>query len=128
MAIGPLVNLAGGVIQSLFHGSSNPAPPAANTAFGQILDSLRHVQQSSPAQYQSVTRRISTNLAAGAQSATAGGNSLLAGELSRLSADFTVASNSGQLPAVDDLAQALAGRAASSIVGSALSAAGLPIR
>lgn len=51
----------------------------------------------------------SSNLQTAAQSATASGNTSLANELNKLSADFSSASTSGQLPNVQDLAQALGG-------------------
>lgn len=123
MAIGPLINLAGSVVDSLFHRNTGSAA-ANSTPFAQVLNSLEQAQQTSPAQYRTLTRQISAGLQAGAQSATASGNSALAGQLSRLSADFTVASNSGQLPSVPDLAQAFpANRAASpaaAIIGTVL--------
>lgn len=123
MAIGPLINLAGSVANAVFHRS--PESAAGSTPFAQVLNSLEQVQQTNPAQYRAVTQQISANLSAGAQSATATGNSGLAGQLSRLSADFTVASNSGQLPNVPDLAQAFAGHhgvsPAATIINSALS-------
>jgi hypothetical protein len=130
MAIGPLINLAGSAVQSLFKGGAGSA--ANSTPFAQVLNSLEQVQQTNPAQYKSVTQQISTNLRAGARSATTSGNAELAGQLSRLSADFTVASNSGQLPNVPDLAQAFqtnpAASPASNIINSALSNARGPIR
>lgn len=125
MAIGPLINLAGSVAQSLIHGNAGSA--INSTPFAQVLNSLETVQQTNPAQYRSVARQISASLQASAQSASASGNSALAGQLSRLSADFTVASNSGQLPSTPDLAQAFAGRQSASpaatIIHSALSGA-----
>jgi len=107
MAIGPLINLAGSVAQAVFHHHRDTA--SNSTPFGQVLHSLEQVQQTNPAQYKSMTQQISANLQASAQSATTSGNATLAGQLARLSADFTVASNSGQLPNVPDLAQAFAG-------------------
>jgi hypothetical protein len=56
-----------------------------------------------------VTQQISANLQAGAQSATASGNTTLATQLTQLSTDFKNASTSGQLPNVQDLAQAVGG-------------------
>ena len=121
MGIGPLVNLAGGYLQSILFGSSNGAASTNTTSavaapnmnglspFAQILGSLQQLQQSNPAQYQSVTQQISTNLQTGALSASANGNTFLAGQLNQLSTDFTNASTSGQLPNVPDLAHALVG-------------------
>ena len=130
MAIGPLINLAGNVVHSLFQANSGSAS-ANSTPFAQILSSLEQVQQTNPAQYKAVTQRLSTDLQAGAQLATASGNATLAGQLSRLSADFTVASTTGQLPNAPDLAQAFAARPAvspaASIIGSTLSATGISL-
>lgn len=125
MSIGPLIGLAGGYIESLF---SKPAgaPSSANTAstgptafssfnqdsnqlspFAQVLNSLQQLQQSNPGQYQQVTQQISSNLQTAAQAATASGNSSLATELNQLSTDFKSASTTGQIPNIQDLAQAL---------------------
>jgi hypothetical protein len=125
MGIGPIVNLASGFVQSLISGavkgSSNTTATSGTSASGstqdtnqlsplaQILGSLQQLQQSNPAQYQQVTLQISNNLQAGAQSATASGNTGLASELTQLSTDFKNASTSGQLPNVQDLAQAIGG-------------------
>jgi hypothetical protein len=123
MSIGPLINLAGGYIQSLFANpiaGSSPASTATATSsgtqdtnqlspFAQILSSLQQLQQSNPSQYQQVTQQISTNLQTAAQTATASGNTSLTNELNKLSADFGSASTSGQLPNVQDLAQAIGG-------------------
>lgn len=137
MAIGPLVNLAGSLIQSMLHGNSNSstassAPTTNATPFAQILSSLDQVQQTSPAQYRLVAQRISANLQAGAQAATSRGNARLATELTQLSTDFTVASNTGQLPNLQDLANAIAIHRqvspAASIIDSTLSGAGIAVR
>ena len=117
MSIGPLVSLAGGYIESLFANSLSGASPT-NTAsttqntnrlspFAQVLSSLQQLQQSNPPQYQQVTQQISGSLQTAAQSATASGNTSLANELNKLSTDFSSASTSGQLPNVQDLAQAV---------------------
>jgi len=77
--------------------------------FAQIMSALQQLQQSDPAQYQQVTQQIATNLQTAAQSAQASGNSTAANQLKQLSADFTSASKSDQLPNVQDLAQAIVG-------------------
>jgi hypothetical protein len=124
MSIGPIINLAGGYIQSLFSNGSNSTSSSTTSSaatglstnapgtsqlppFAQILNSLQQLQQSSPSQYQTVTRQISTNLQTAAQSATASGNTALATQLNQLSTDFNNASTSNQLPNVQDLAQAI---------------------
>ncbi len=129
MAIGSLINLAGSAVHSFIQGNAGSA--ANSTPFAQVLNSLEQVQQTNPAQYKSVTQQISTSLQAGAKWATASGNSVLGGQLSRLSADFSVASNSGQLPNVPDLAQAFQTNRvvspAATIIHSALSNARGPV-
>jgi hypothetical protein len=126
MSIGPLINLADGYIQSLFStpssGTSQAGTASTGTStsggtqdtnqlspFAQVLSSLQQLQQSNPTQYQQVTQQISANLQTAAQTATANGNTSLANELNKLSADFSSASTSGQLPNVQDLAQAIGG-------------------
>lgn len=128
MAIGPIVNLAGGYLHSLVmgavHGLSGGASSTKTTGasapgsaqdrnqlspFAQLLGTLQQLQQSNPAQYQQVTQQISGNLRTGAQSATAAGNTSLASQLTQLSADFHNASASGQIPNIQDLAQAIGG-------------------
>jgi hypothetical protein len=126
MSIGPLISLAGGYIESLFSNPLSGSSPANTTStgaaasvgnqdtnqlspFAQVLNSLQQLQQSNPSQYQQVTQQISSNLQTAAQSATASGNTSLANELNKLSTDFSSASTSGQLPNVQDLAQAIGG-------------------
>lgn len=124
MAIGSIASLVSGYLQSLIPGTggSSPASTTASTAtststpdtnqlspFAQLLSTLQQLQQSSPAQYQQVTQQISNNLQTGAQSATTAGNTALANQLTQLSTDFRNASTSGQLPNVQDLAQAVGG-------------------
>jgi hypothetical protein len=77
--------------------------------FAQILSQLQQLQQSNPAQYQQVTQQISTNLLSAAQTAQASGNTTAANTLTQLATDFSNASKSGQLPNIQDLAQAVAG-------------------
>ena len=126
MSIGPLIGLASGYIQSLFASPSSSNTSANTTSaglsstsgtqdtnqlspFAQVLGSLQQLQQSNPSQYQQVTQQISNNLQTASQSATANGNTGLASELTQLSSDFKNASTSGQLPNVQDLAQAIGG-------------------
>ena len=77
--------------------------------FAQIMSTLQQLQQSNPTEYQQVTQQIATNLQSAAQTATADGNSTQAAQLQQLSTDFTSASQSGHLPNVQDLAQAVGG-------------------
>src|SRR5579864_7691526 len=59
--------------------------------------------------YQQVTQQIATNLQNAAQTAQANGNSTAANQINQLAKDFTSASASGQLPNIQDLAQAIGG-------------------
>jgi hypothetical protein len=123
MSIGPLVNLASGYIESLFANSGAGTSSATKAAtvttgtqdsnslspFAQVLSSLQQIQQTNPSQYQQVTNQISANLHAAAQTASANGETGLASELTKLSGDFSSASGSGQIPNIQDLAQAIGG-------------------
>ncbi len=73
------------------------------------MNTLQQLQQSNPAKYAQVTQQISTNLQSAAQTATSSGNTAAASQLNQLATDFSNASKSGQLPNVQDLAQAMGG-------------------
>jgi c-di-AMP phosphodiesterase-like protein len=77
--------------------------------FAQLMSTLKQLQQSNPTQYAQVTQQISTNLQQAAQTATSNGNTAAASQLNQLATDFSNASQSGQLPNVQALAQALGG-------------------
>jgi hypothetical protein len=77
--------------------------------FAQILSTLQQLQQSNPTEYAQLTQQIATGLQTAAQTAQSQGNTSAAKELSQLATDFTNASTSGQLPNIQDLAQALGG-------------------
>ena len=77
--------------------------------FAQMLSSLQQLQQSNPTEYQQVTQQIATALQGAAQTAQSDGNTAAATQLNQLATDFTSASQSGQLPNVQDLAQAVGG-------------------
>jgi hypothetical protein len=77
--------------------------------FAQIMSELQQLQQSDPAKYQLVTQQISTNLQTAAQTAAAAGDTTGAAQLNQLATDFSSASQSGQLPNIQDLAQAVGG-------------------
>ena len=92
--------------------ASTSIAPADNqqlSPFAQLLATLQQLQQSDPSKYQQVTQQIATNLQSAAQTAQADGNSIAATQLNQLSTDFSNASSSGQLPNIQDLAQATAG-------------------
>jgi len=77
--------------------------------FAQVLSTLQQLQQNDPSQYQQITQQIATNLETAAQTATSQGNTSAASQLTTLANDFTTASQSGQLPNVQDLAKAIGG-------------------
>jgi hypothetical protein len=77
--------------------------------FAQLMSTLQQLQQSNPTEYKQVTSQIATNLQSAAQSATNEGNTSAATQLTQLSTDFNSASQSGQLPNIQDLAQAVGG-------------------
>ena len=77
--------------------------------FADIMSTLQQLQQTNPSQYQQITQQISANLLTAAQTAQTDGNTTAAPQLNQLSTDFSSASKSGQLPSVQDLAQAIGG-------------------
>jgi hypothetical protein len=117
MMINPVIDLAGGYMQSFIKGAVNGSSSSSNTStsaapnqhssFAQILSSLQQLEQSNPSQYQQVTQKVAGNLQTASQLATASGNTAVASQLTRLSTDFKNASTSGQMPNVQDLAQAV---------------------
>ncbi len=76
--------------------------------FAQLLSTLQQLQQSDPSKYTQVTQQIATNLQAAAQTATTSGNTTAASELNQLATDFTNASQTGEMPNIQDLAEAMA--------------------
>ena len=89
--------------------SSQPSDSGQLSPFAQLMSTLQQLQQSNPAQYQQVTQQIATNLQNAAKTATTDGNTSAAAQLNQLATDFTNASQSGQLPNISDLAQAIGG-------------------
>lgn len=124
-AIGGLTDLSS--VESLFNtvfqgtGSINNSSGTAATSTTQISDNsqlspfaslvstLQTMQQNNPSEYTEVTQQIATNLNTAAQSAEASGNTTLANQLSGLATDFKDASSTGQLPNLQDLANAIGG-------------------
>jgi hypothetical protein len=91
-------------------GTTTSAPDSGQLSpFAQVLSTLQQLQQNNPSQYQSITQQIATNLQSAAQTATSQGNTSAASELTTLANDFTTASQNGQLPNIQDLAQAIGG-------------------
>jgi len=86
-----------------------PSDNSQLSPFVQAMSTLQQLQQSDPTKYQQVTQQIATNLQAAAQTAQSSGNTTAATQLNQLATDFTSASQSGQLPNIQDLAQAMGG-------------------
>lgn len=116
----PVIDLASGYLQSLITGGVKGSSPANHAVrniqdtnqlspFAQILSGLQQVEQSNPPQYQEVTQRIAGDLQSASRSATSAGDTALGSQLTKLSTDFRNASTSGQLPNVQDMAQAIGG-------------------
>jgi hypothetical protein len=90
-------------------GSAAQSDSSRLSPFAQLVSSLQQLQQSNPTEYKQVTAEIATDLQTGAQTAQSQGNSAAANQLSQLATDFSSASKSGQLPNLQDLAQAIGG-------------------
>jgi hypothetical protein len=86
-----------------------PSDTSSLSPFAQLVSAFQQLQQSDPTTYAKLTQQIGTNLQSESQTAQSQGNSTVAGELSQLANDFTTASQTGQLPNLQDLAQAVAG-------------------
>jgi hypothetical protein len=89
--------------------AASESDSAQLSPFAQLVSALQQLQQSDPARYAQVTEQIASNLQTAAQSAQAQGNTGAASQLSQLATDFTNASQSGQLPNLQDLAEAVGG-------------------
>jgi hypothetical protein len=88
-----------------------PSDTSSLSPFAQLAGAFQQLQQADPAAYAKLTRQIATSLQSESQTAQSQGNSGVAGELSQLANDFTTASQTGQLPNLQDLAQAVGGGA-----------------
>lgn len=86
-----------------------PSDSSQLSPFVQLMNTLQQLQQSDPTKYQQVTQQIATNLQAAAQTAQSSGNTTAATQLNQLATDFTNASKNGQLPNIQDAAQAMGG-------------------
>jgi hypothetical protein len=103
--------LQGAGLTSKTDASSLQLPPDNSqlSPFVQLMNTLQQLQQSDPTKYQQVTQQIATNLQSAAQTAQSSGNTTAANQLNQLATDFTNASTSGQLPNIQDMAQAMGG-------------------
>jgi hypothetical protein len=95
-------------------GTASASDSTKLSPLAQLMSSLQQLQQSNPAEYQQVTKQISTNLQNAAQTAQSDGNTAAANQLNTLANDFTTASQTGQLPNIQDLAQAVTGSSSGS--------------
>jgi hypothetical protein len=75
--------------------------------FAELLDTLQGLQQSNPAKYSQVTTQIATNLTSAADAAQSSGETTAATALSQLASDFSSASQTNQLPSIQDLAKSV---------------------
>jgi len=127
MSTSSILNLGSNYLQSILGTALQSTGLSANTSssasgvssqqpdsgqlspFAQLMSTLQQLQQSNPTEYKQVTQQIATNLQTAAQTATTDGNTSAASQLTQLATDFTNASQSGQLPNISDLAQAIGG-------------------
>jgi hypothetical protein len=89
--------------------TSSPSDSSRLSPFAQLANTLQQLQVSDPTKYKQVTQQVATNLQSAAQTAQSQGNSTAASQLTQLAADFSNASQTGQLPNLQDLAQAVGG-------------------
>jgi hypothetical protein len=105
-----LTSNAAGSLSGIGGSTSAQQPDSSQLSpLGQVLSTLQQLQQSNPTEYKQVTQQIATNLTSAAQTAQSDGNTTAANQLTQLAGDFTNASTSGQLPNIQDLAQAVGG-------------------
>ena len=107
----PILNGPAANSQSSTATSSVTAQPENGqlSPFAQLMGTLQQLHQSNPTEYQQVTQQIAANLQNAAQTAAADGNSTQATQLNQLASDFSSASQSGQMPNMQDLSQAIGG-------------------
>jgi hypothetical protein len=94
--------------------SSSPSDSSQLSPFAQLASTLQQLQESAPTKYKQVTQQVATNLQSAAQTAQSQGNSSAASQLTQLASDFTNASQTGQLPNLQDLSQAVGGSSSGS--------------
>jgi len=96
-----------------------PSPPDSSrlSPFAQLVSALQQLQQADPSEYRQFTAQVGASLRNEAQTAQQQGNSGVAAQLTQLATDFTGASQTGQLPNLQDLAEAIGGGSDSGRVG-----------
>jgi len=107
-----------GALQSITGSTTNPASTTGATSsqsdrsqlspFAQLVSALQQLQQADPSEYKQFTAQVATNLQSEAQTIQAQSPGT-ATQLTQLAADFTGASQTGQLPNLQDLAAAVGG-------------------
>jgi hypothetical protein len=85
--------------------------------FAQLVSALQELQQADPTEYKQFTAQVGANLQSEAQTVQRQGNPGVASQLTQLAADFTGASQTGQLPNLQDLAEAVGGGGSDSGAG-----------
>ncbi len=121
MSISPTGSLSSSYLQSVLHSAlqgtglnsaiatSQTSDQTQISSAGQLMNTLESLRKTDPAKYKEVTQQIATNLEKASQTAESQGNTTAAKQLSALASDFTDASKSGQLPDLQNLAQAAGG-------------------
>lgn len=127
MSISPLSNLADTYLNSITNSAQNSGGGSSKSTnssgvsgglgadqnqlspLAQLLSTLQQLQETNPTEYQQLTGQIATNLQTAASTAQSDGNTAEANQLNQLATDFSSASQSGQLPNIQDLAQAIQG-------------------
>jgi hypothetical protein len=102
-------SVLGSALSTKSSGNSVSSAGGQGSPFAQLLSTLQQLEQSNPTQYQQSTKQIATDLQTAATTANKNGNSAEATQLTTLAKDFANASQSGQLPNVQDLAAAIGG-------------------
>jgi flagellar biosynthesis/type III secretory pathway protein FliH len=89
--------------------ATQPAATAQISPAGQMLSWLQQLQQQYPAQFQQAMTNLATRLQKAGQSAQANGDTTQANQFAQLAATFQQSAQSGQLPTVQALEQAVSG-------------------
>ena len=107
-----------GALQSITGNTTNPSSTTGATSsqsdssqlspFAQLVSGLQQLQEADPSEYKQFTAQVATNLQSEAQTVQSQ-SPATAAQLTQLSADFSGASQTGQLPNLQDLAEAVGG-------------------
>ncbi len=88
---------AGGLSRLGLPSIGMPRDQGGLSPFARMLSTLQQLQQTNPAEYQQVTKQVSTNLGKAAQQAQSRGNTAAANQLNKLARDFRQAGGSNSL-------------------------------